>query len=525
MKLFRPHLLLTLASILILGFTVGCGDDDAPILVEVDPEPQPLYVPRWEATACRHNPPAGSTTHCGFLIVPMRRDDPTGPTVRVYHTIFPALDGSTGNLPVVYWTGGPGAETLGAINLFEAADDPALGIYRKAFGSNRDLIVVDQRGGNQSSPTIYCSQELGPERDAVYGMTFRDAADLRVQRMIACRERLTGQGIDLSGFNTYEIALDLVDYMQVMGLPKINIYGASYGTRLTMQAMRLFPDLINAVILDSVLPPELNPFIMEVQGTQHGIDRLVEASRDDFPMIQTYIETILNRLEANPVTVTAHHYDSMGNPTDNHDVLVTGVKFIDYLANQLRETPYNRNLPKNLEDMFNTENYQMIADSWLGTVDFSFPVGGAAESAAVVGMFQSVFAANDAFYATPQDVFDNIGANVSSPGFADWLANTFVWQEPCMLDSWNVEPLPVSATTPVESDIPTLMFVGDLDVATPEIFSRPSEPFLSNHVYHVIRAGHATAFLPCVLDMIEAWLNDPGVPPTNGCATEYMWNR
>ena len=67
------------------------------------------------------------------------------------------------------------------------------------------------------------------------------------------------------------------------------------------------------------------------------------------------------------------------------------------------------------------------------------------------------------------------------------------------------------------------MLVGGLDVATPTIFSRPAEPFLSNHVYNVINAGHATAFLPCVLDMVESWLSQPGVPPQNSCPTTYTW--
>ena len=484
----------------------------------------PLYTPIWQPVPCIHQMEAGSTTYCGNLIVPRDRANPTGPTLSVYHTIFPAVDGSTNNIPVMYLNGGPGATNADAIAVFESS----MSIFREKFGENRDIIVIDQRGTNNSEPTLYCGQELEPQRELVYGLTFREAADIRVQQMALCRQRLVGEGIDLSDFNTYEIAADISDYLEARGLPQVNLYGASYGTRLAMQTMRLFPDDINAVIIDSILPPELNPFIAEVQGTQHGIQALLDAARPDFPDLDFYIDAIRLRLEAEPVVVTAHHYDLSGMPIDNHDVLVTGVKFIGYLADQLRSTPYNEDLPLEIETMFVTGNYQPIADGWLGDVDFSFPCVETDPGCfpAAVGMFQSVFGANDCGRATPQDVFDNIDARVvNNDSLAEWLANSFVWQEPCMVGEWEVDLLPASAATPVVSDLQTLMLVGSLDVATPTIFSRPAEPFLSNHVYYVINAGHATAFLPCVLDMVEDWLNDPGVPPPYGCPTDYTWTQ
>src|SRR5215208_1062931 len=88
------------------------------------------YTPRWEATACKHDRAPGSTTYCGYLVVPERREVPTGNAVKVYHVIYPALSGSTANPPVMYLTGGPGASTAGAVSLFEITSGPAA-IYRQ----------------------------------------------------------------------------------------------------------------------------------------------------------------------------------------------------------------------------------------------------------------------------------------------------------------------------------------------------------------------------------------------------------
>ncbi len=489
------------------------------------------YTPTWEPTACKHDRAPGSRTYCGYLVVPERREAPAGHAIKVYHVVYPALDGSTGNTPVMYLTGGPGASTAGAVSLFEMSTGPAA-IYRQRFGGTRDLIVVDQRGTNGSIPALYCDTETAPLRSTVYGGDFPLASSLRVQALGACRQRWLRAGVNLSGYDDYEVAADVADFLKVRGMPRINLYGASWGTRVTMQVMKLYPQIVNAAVIDSILPPELNPFVAEVPGTQFGIQALIDNSRSTYPQLQTYINTILERLRVQPVDVVGYHYpngpgacSAPGTGGVPYVVHVTGDKFIDYLAaNQLRSTPYCTNLPKNIKHMFDTQRYEFIADSWISSMDFSFSASGPAAGAPANAMFQSVFAANDAFYARPTDVIANILRNVTEPGMAVWLENSFIYREPAMVGLWPVDPLPASVRLPVISNIPTMMLVGTLDTATPSIFSRPSEAGLSNHVYYEIISGHATAYLPCVLDMLDAWFQKPGVAPGNGCQQTYAWD-
>lgn len=492
---------------------------------------QPGYVPVWEPTPCKHDRAPGSTTYCGYLVVPERREAPTGHAIKVYHVIMPALNGAPSGPPVMYLTGGPGASTWGAVNLFETTTGGAA-IYRQKFGATRDLIIVDQRGTNQSIPALYCDTETAPLRPMAYGADFPLASSLRVQALNACRQRWIREGVDLSGYDDNEVAADVADFLKVRGIPRINLYGASWGTRVTMQVMKLYPQIINAAVIDSILPPELNPFIAEVQGTQFGIQALVDNSKSVYPQLQTYINTILERLRVKPVDVVGYHYPN-GTPGCSapgtggvpYVVHVTADKFIDYMAtNQLRSTPYCTNLPKNIKYMFDTQRYDMVADSWISSMDFSFSAAGPIAGAPANAMFQSVFAANDAFYARPTDVISNILRNVTESGMAVWLENSFIYREPAMVGSWPVDPLPASVRLPVISSIPTMMLVGTLDTATPSIFSRPSEAGLSNHVYYEIVSGHATAYLPCVLDMLDSWLQRPGVPTGNLCPQTYTWD-
>ena len=61
-------------------------------------------------------------------------------------------------------------------------------------------------------------------------------------------------GIDLSLYNTFQSAVDLDLIMQNLNINKYNLYGSSYGTRLGRIIQELFPERLNAVILNSPNP-------------------------------------------------------------------------------------------------------------------------------------------------------------------------------------------------------------------------------------------------------------------------------
>jgi pimeloyl-ACP methyl ester carboxylesterase len=39
---------------------------------------------------------------------------------------------------------------------------------------------------------------------------------------------------------------------------KINLYGVSYGTLLALHYLKMYPQSLRSVILDGVLPPQIN---------------------------------------------------------------------------------------------------------------------------------------------------------------------------------------------------------------------------------------------------------------------------
>jgi len=254
MKTNVLSILLRFLALLALSLLAACSNE-------------PPMLSQFEETACRHTLEAGSRTRCGYLVVPEDRDDPeNGKTLRLYAAIYKALDGSTTNAPLIYLIGGPGASTAAAYGIFEMSDY----YIRQNFGDVRDIVVLDQRGTNYSNPALYCSQELGPLRSQVYGLSFREAAATRIPRLAACYSRLQREGVNLSAYNSLENATDVRDMALILGFPEFNLYGASYGTRLALLTMKHYPQRILSVVLDSILPPEVNPYERSPAGADGG---------------------------------------------------------------------------------------------------------------------------------------------------------------------------------------------------------------------------------------------------------------
>ena len=59
-------------------------------------------------------------------------------------------------------------------------------------------------------------------------------------------------------YTTPALADDVADLAPAMPLPRINLYGVSYGTRWALEVMRRHPDLVRAAVLDGVYPPQVN---------------------------------------------------------------------------------------------------------------------------------------------------------------------------------------------------------------------------------------------------------------------------
>jgi pimeloyl-ACP methyl ester carboxylesterase len=223
----------------------------------------------------------GKNVTCGFLTVPEDRSQPQGPTIQLAVAIFKASSLHPAPDPVLVLGGGPGQALL-------ENQGPRYNVGNLL--SNRDLILLDQRGAGYSQPSLRC---------------------LDNETLQACHARLVKSGINLNAFTTLENAADVHDLIRALGYRQVNLEGVSYGTRLALTVMRLYPADLRSVVLNSVAPPQVNLFTSVPQAAGRAFDVLFQGCAADrscnatYPHLQAVFYQLVADLNTTPVTFQA----------------------------------------------------------------------------------------------------------------------------------------------------------------------------------------------------------------------------
>lgn len=229
---------------------------------------------------------------CGSLervLDPARAD---GPRFQLHYVVVPALARRKLPDPVFLLAGGPGQS---AISL--AAQ--LMPVFAR-LNNRRDIVFVDQRGTGRSAP-LDCDEP----REAALA----DAADpaKQLQRLAQCRERLmrlpyVKREADLGFFTTTLAMQDLDAVRQALGAERINLVGASYGTRAALEYQRQFPQAVRRSVLDGVAPPDMVLPVSAGADAQAALDALFSACSTEsactrqWPTLRTQWDALLASL-------------------------------------------------------------------------------------------------------------------------------------------------------------------------------------------------------------------------------------
>ncbi|GAA4583806.1 hypothetical protein GCM10023194_22050 [Planotetraspora phitsanulokensis] len=265
---------------------------------------------RVEQRPCPLRLPAG--TICGVLVVPERRDMPSGRTIKVGYAVHYAEGPARKADPVVYMGGGPGASSEQVIP------------FLAGMLPDRDVVAIEQRGDRYSEPRLQCP-EIAESLVQVLQTTGQAAQEsaLLAKDGLACQARLAQQS-SLAGYRTSEIAADVVDLRKALGYPKWNLLGVSYSTRVMLQAAAKDPQGTRSVVLDSLVPGRVGP-------DGDGWPRLAAtiAKLD----ITTRFDAMVARLNAQPVSLRTRDPLTGGEVT----VVLDGADVATILAESLQE--------------------------------------------------------------------------------------------------------------------------------------------------------------------------------------------
>jgi pimeloyl-ACP methyl ester carboxylesterase len=175
--------------------------------------------------------PSASGFECTSLPVPLDRAAALAGTIslsveRRLAALGPSRDA------VVALAGGPGQAALPLGEFIAQAIAPALG--------SRDLLIFDQRGTGSSGP-LGCA--------ALESFSTQPASELFER----CAQQL---GSARGGFTTQESVEDIEALRIAGGYEKLVLYGTSYGTKVALEYAERYPQYVEALVLDSVVPSD-----------------------------------------------------------------------------------------------------------------------------------------------------------------------------------------------------------------------------------------------------------------------------
>jgi pimeloyl-ACP methyl ester carboxylesterase len=334
----------------------------------------------------------------------------------------------------------------------------------------------------------------------------------------ACHDRLVSEGANLSAYSFIEITHDVAAFSAALGYDKIVLYGVSYGTTPAMLAMRLHPEILQSVILDSVVPPDSIWSNELATNMQAAVDQIFAACAADtlcaenYPDLPTVFAGVLTTLRQEPALVNL-----AGESGEEFAVTVDDIKFVHFVYETIFVGDGFTLLPAIVYAAQHGE-FDDVAAGWLDYVDGQHGPANAAAGAWAKGMTYSALCLQDGSVtdmATATALYQEANA---LPSVQDWGMTHFLgeWLEPC--EYWAVtSPDPNITVEPVVSDIATLMIAGIFDPETPPSLSRASAQSLPNSYYFEIPSGHGAILTSCALDLINQFLADPTQQPEASC--------
>jgi len=407
---------------------------------------------------------------CGKVSRPLDAARDSGVRIDVHFAVLPALARNKKPDPVFFLAGGPGQSAI------ELAGPVSRMLAR--FGQRRDIVLVDQRGTGRSAaldcgdepPTRPLREQLDPQQ--------------QLQRARSCLRSLQAlpHG-DLRHYGSTPAMADLDAVRQALGAERINLVGVSYGTRVALEYLRLYPQQVRRVVLDGVAPPDMALPEASAADAQVAFDALLQSCEQDVACRARHpdlAQTWQALLAALP------HPVSVAHPLTGRDetLLLTRDMLLGMVRAALYAPTTAAALPAALE--------AAGRGSFGPLVGLASALAPARRQAALAqGMHFSVVCTED----LPGPVTQTPAAD-----FGEGLAP--LYREVCAF--WPRGELVAGFRQMVAAPVATLLLSGGIDPATPprhgERVARALGPKARHEV--VPNAGHGLLALPCMRDAV-----------------------
>lgn len=369
--------------------------------------------------------------------------------------VIPAKESNNKAEPMFIIMGGPGQAATDLVSFFND-------IF-KSINEKSDLVFIDQRGTGKSNPL----QLRGTYSNL--SDYFKD--DFANKATIEKSLNALSKDNNLTCYGTLNAIIDIDKVREMLGYKKINIYGTSYGTRVSIAYINKYPDKVRTAILKGLVRPNLVIPFNFAEDAQRSLDILIKDCKEKqncnsvYPDLENELKTFFAKFPVNVVLL---------NPTTQKKDTVELTKEI--VAVNLRVLLMSPSTTKDipfLVSQFNKGNYDPLTSIIL-TVKKSYL------KSVYDGMTLCVICNED--YPTLTRM-----AKVTEP--KTFLGNYWIYRVINSCKIWNPQKRKVQKTKITKRDTPVLIISGNRDGATPPKYGDEVLKYFPNGRHIVVNSG------------------------------------
>jgi pimeloyl-ACP methyl ester carboxylesterase len=393
----------------------------------------------------------GEKALCGKLRVLENRRSGGGRTIDLNIVVLPALDQKAKAEPIFDFAGGPG----------EAAGNDVI-YYGDEYRRRHDIVLVDFRGTGGSNrlsiPREKTPQSVLSQMFPVgYVKSLRDNAE---------------QHADLTQYTTSIAVDDVDDVRSYLGYDQLNLIGASYGTRAALVYLRQHPEHVRTITLLGVAPVDLKMPMYHARSADRATNLLLQECEQDvqchtaFPRIRDDWKNVLTALDQSPAKV--EYTDKSKGPVT---VEIERGVFAEKIRNFLYSREKGSRVPLIIHRAARGDFTPFLHEA----------VGSSILDAIADGMYLCVTCAEDVPFI---DQAEAAKLNADNP-----FGNYRVFQQTRACEMWPRAKIPADYREAVRSNVPALIFSGNLDPVAPPEQGEEVARYLPNSRHVIIPEG------------------------------------
>lgn len=419
---------------------------------------------------------------CGVVRMPEDPDSPSSRAIDIRYAVVPAVARNKQPDPIFVLAGGPGqAATRVARQVMPVLTE---------LNARRDLVFIDQRGTGRSNP-LECDFDESSLASAL------EPAQ-QIERLGPCLKALPA---DLRQYATWIAVRDFEAIRAQLGAEKINLWGASYGTRAALEYMRQYPGRVRTAVLDGVAPPDMVLPISFALDADTALKALAESCARDaqcrsrYPDFNDRILALLKRAESGIDIRVAHPLTGATESLRLDRKMLASLLRVPLYVPQLASV-----LPYALAEAGRDDFTALIA--------LSAALSGGIRENFAVGMHFAVICAEDV---------PRVDAAAARQASATRFGSAFndVYRKACEVVP--VRTVPTEFYSVPATNVPVLIFSGGLDPATPPRHGAVVAQRLGN-AKHVVapKLGHGISTQGCAPMLVSRFVRDASTERIDG---------